>query len=62
MLGTNMFSVLVAAIVGLMLAIPFSLVIREWRASRERNNKVSRDSVCYCNGVAIRLEDLDSRT
>jgi hypothetical protein len=52
--------IVVAVIGGLMLAIPITLIVRAWVLAPSSQGRTRKD-VCYCNGVAVSLDDLDSR-
>ena len=60
MFATGTFSIVVAVIVGLMLAIPVSLWVRAWGKDPSQKRQ-TRNDVYYCNGVPISVDDLDSR-
>ena len=60
MLLTGTFSIVVAVIAPLMLAIPVSLWVRAW-GKPPSSKRRTRNNVYYCNGVAVSLDDLDSR-
>ncbi len=61
MIGTDIFSVVSAGIVGLMLVVPVSLFLRGWRQRDSRRQQPSSKDVYYCNGVPVSVDDLDSR-
>ena len=58
-MSTETFSIVVVGIIGLLLAVPVSLVVRTWISPSTRR-KTSGNEL-YCNGVAISLEDFDTR-
>ena len=61
MMSTDPFSVVVAVIVGLMLTIPVSLLVRAWSQGSSPRRRRRNDDAYYCNGVAVSPDDVDSR-